>query len=75
MVTETATVPTVPAGAVAVIVVPSTTTTFVAPALPKATVAPARKPLPAIVTAAPPLFAPTAGVTLVSAGAGVATYR
>ena len=73
-VTEIVTLPTVPAGAVAEIVVASTTTTA-APALPpNATVAPSRKPVPVIETAAPPAFEPTVGVTALTVGAGLARY-
>jgi hypothetical protein len=55
-------VPALPAGVVAVMVVLFTTTTFVAAALPKVTVAPAAKSSPVIVTAVPPADGPVLGV-------------
>ena len=68
LVTVTATGPVLPAGVVAVIVVPFTTTTFVAAALPKVTVAPAAKLVPEIVTEVPPARPPLFGVTLLTVG-------
>ena len=67
-VTVTATAPVLPAGVVAVIVVLFTTTTFVAAALPKLTVAPVAKFVPVIVTAVPPEVKPLFGLTLVTVG-------
>jgi hypothetical protein len=67
-VTVTVTVPTLPAGVVAVIVVLFTTVTFVAAALPKVTVAPVPKFVPLIVTAVPPEVEPVLGLTLVIVG-------
>jgi hypothetical protein len=60
-VTVTLTAPAEPAGVVAVIWVELTTVTAVAAALPKVTVAPARKPVPVRVTAVPPAVGPLAG--------------
>jgi hypothetical protein len=60
-VTVTLTAPAEPAGVVAVIWVELTTVTAVAAALPKVTVAPARKPVPVRVTAVPPAVEPLAG--------------
>ena len=71
-VTVTVTAPALPAGVVAVICVPLTTTTFVAAAPPNVTVAPAAKFVPAIVTAVPPAVGPLLGVTLLTVG--VSTY-
>jgi hypothetical protein len=67
-VTVTVTAPALPAGVVAVICVPLTTTTFVAALLPKITVAPAAKFVPVIVTAVPPAVVPVFGETLVTVG-------
>jgi hypothetical protein len=67
-VTVTPTAPAVSAGVVAVIVVPFTTTTFVAATLPNITVAPEAKSIPVIVTAVPPAVVPLAGDTLVTPG-------
>jgi hypothetical protein len=67
-VTVTVTAPALPAGVVAVIVVPLTTTTFVADAAPKVTPAPAAKFVPVIVTAVPPAVDPLAGETLLTVG-------
>ena len=63
-VTVTVTAPTLPAGVVAVICVPLTTTTFVAAAPPNVTVAPAAKFVPVIETAVPPAVDPLFGETL-----------
>jgi hypothetical protein len=67
-VTVTVTAPAVPAGVVAVIVVPFTTTTFVAAAAPNVTVAPAAKFVPVIVTDVPPNVEPLLGETLLTVG-------
>jgi hypothetical protein len=70
-VTTTATPPAGLAGAVAVTWVLLTTTTFVAAALPKATVAPLKKFVPVSVTVLPPLKGPVAGDIEVSVGGGL----
>jgi hypothetical protein len=57
-----------PAGDVAVIEVLLTTTTFVAAAVPKVTVAPAAKFVPVIVTAVPPAVVPVFGDTAFTVG-------
>jgi hypothetical protein len=67
-VTVTVAAPALPAGVVAVIVVAFTTTTFVAAAAPNATVAPAAKFVPVIVTPVPPEVGPLAGLTLLTVG-------
>src|SRR5713226_313621 len=67
-ITVTVTAPTLPAGVVAVIWVPLTTTTFVAAALPNVTVAPVAKFVPVIVTAVPPATGPLFGDTLLTVG-------
>jgi hypothetical protein len=69
IVTATVTTPAFPAGVVAVICVPLTTTTFVAAADPNVTVAPAIKFVPVIVTAVPPAVDPLFGKTLLTVGA------
>ena len=69
LVTVTVTAPTLPAGVVAVIVVPLTTTTFVAAVPPNVTVAPVAKFDPVIVTEVPPDVDPVFGETLVTVGA------
>jgi hypothetical protein len=69
LVTVTVTAP-LPAGVVAVIDVPLTTTTFVAAVAPNVTVAPAAKFVPVIVTAVPPATAPLFGLTLLTVGTG-----
>ena len=61
LVTTTLTKPLVCAGVSAVIVVLPTTFTLVAAVPPKATVAPAAKPVPEIVTAVPPAVEPDVG--------------
>jgi hypothetical protein len=71
LVTVTVTAPALPAGVVAVILVLLTTTTFVAAALPKVTVAPEAKFVPVIVTAVPPNVVPLFGLTLVTVGAAI----
>jgi hypothetical protein len=53
---------------VAVIVVPLTTATLVAAAVPNVTVAPVAKFVPVIVTAVPPAVDPLAGLTLLTVG-------
>jgi hypothetical protein len=68
LVTVTVTAPTLPAGVVAVMVVLLTTATLVAAALPKVTVAPVAKFVPAIVTEVPPAAGPLLGDTLVTVG-------
>ena len=73
LVTVTVVAPALPAGVVAVIVVPFTTTTFVAAALPNVTVAPAAKFVPVIVTDVPPAVVPLFGNTLLTVGAGPET--
>jgi hypothetical protein len=67
--TVTVTAPSLPAGAVAVIVAPFTTVTFVAAALPNVTVAPETKFALVIVTAVPPAVDPLSGATLLTADA------
>ena len=67
-VTVTVTAPALPGGLVAVIWVPLVTTTFVAAAPPNATVAPAEKLVPVIVTAVPPAVDPLFGERLITAG-------
>jgi hypothetical protein len=67
-VTVTAAAPALPAGVVAVIVVPFTTTTFVAAIPPNVTVAPVAKFVPVIVTAVPPATGPLFGDTLLTVG-------
>jgi hypothetical protein len=67
-VTVTVTAPALPAGVVAVICVPLTTTTFVAAAEPNVTVAPDTKFVPVIVTAVPPVVGPLLGDTPVTVG-------
>ena len=71
LVTVTVTVPALPVGVVAVIVVPFTTVTFVAAVPPNVTVAPATKFVPVIVTAVPPATGPTLGDTLLTVGVGI----
>ena len=70
LLTVTSTAPALPAGVVAVICVPLTTTTLVAAALPNVTVAPVTKFAPVIVTAVPPAVVPLFGLTLATVGAG-----
>ena len=59
------------AGVVAVILLLSTTVTFVAATPPKLTVAPLRKFVPVIVTEVPPLLVPELGEMLLAVGAGL----
>jgi hypothetical protein len=68
LVTVTVTAPALPAGVVAVIDVLLTTTTLLAAALPKVTVAPVAKFVPVIVTAVPPPTGPLFGDTLLTVG-------
>jgi hypothetical protein len=70
-VTVTVTAPALPAGVVAVICVPLTTTTLVAAAPPTVTVAPVAKFVPVIVTAVPPAVEPLFGETPLTVGATV----
>ena len=67
-VTVTVTAPTLPAGVVAVMLVPLATTMFVAAFPPNVTVAPEAKPVPVIVTLVPPAVGPLFGDTLVTVG-------
>jgi hypothetical protein len=68
LVTVTVTAPALPAGVVAVMDVPLTTTTLVAAAAPNVTVAPETKFVPVIVTAVPPAVDPLFGLTLLTVG-------
>ena len=70
LVTTTLTAPAARAAVVAVIDVLLTTVTPVAAVPPRLTVAPARNPVPVIVTAVPPAVVPLLGLTLVTVGAG-----
>ncbi len=65
------TAPALPAGVVALICVPLTTTTLVAVFPPNVTAAPAANFVPVIVTAVPPAVDPLLGDTLVTVGATV----
>ena len=67
-VTVTVTAPALPAGVVAVICVPLTTTTLVAAVPPNVAVAPVAKLVPVIVTAVPPAVDPLFGATLLTVG-------
>ena len=67
-VTATVTAPALPAGVVAVMLVPLKTTTFVAAVPPNVTVAPVAKFVPVIVTAVPPAAGPLFGDTLLTVG-------
>ena len=71
LVTTTLTAPAVCAGVVAVIDVLPTTLTAVAAVPPRLTVAPARKPVPAMVTEVPPAVVPVLGVIDATVGAGL----
>lgn len=66
--TLTVATPAVPAGVVAVICVALTTTTLVAAAAPKVTVAPVVKFVPVIVTGVPPVVGPLFGETALTVG-------
>ena len=70
LVTTTLTAPAAWAAVVAVIEVPLTTVTVLAAVPPNLTVAPARKPVPVMVTAVPPLTDPDPGEIAVTVGAG-----
>lgn len=65
------TAPAAWAGVVAVIDVLLTSVTPVAALPPRLTLAPARKPVPVIVTVVPPLMLPELGVTETTVGAGL----
>ena len=71
LVTTTLTDPAVCAGVVAVIDVLPTTFTLVAAVPPRLTVAPARKPVPVMVTAVPPATGPAFGLIEATVGAGL----
>ena len=71
LVTTTLTAPAACAGVVAVIDVLLTTVTPVAAVPPSFTVAPARKPVPVMVTAVPPFAVPELGVIALTVGAGL----
>ena len=71
MVTVTVAAPATCAGVMAVIEVLLTTFTAVAAVPPRLTVAPARKPVPVIVTAVPPATGPAFGVIELTVGAGL----
>jgi hypothetical protein len=70
-VTVTVTAPALPAGVVAVMVVPLTTTMLAAAVAPNFTAAPAAKPVPVIVTAVPPAVDPPFGDTPLTVGSAV----
>ena len=70
MVTTTLTAPAACAAVVAVIDVPLTTFTPVAAVPPRFTAAPARKPVPVMVTGVPPETVPVLGKIEVTVGAG-----
>jgi hypothetical protein len=72
LVTTTSTAPAAWATVVALIEVLLTTVTPVAAVPPRLTVAPARKPVPVIVIAVPPLAVPEAGKIEVTVGFGLA---
>jgi hypothetical protein len=72
LVTTTLTAPAAWAGVVAVIEVLFTTVTPVADVPPSFTVAPAKNPVPVMVTAVAPLVGPVLGVIEVTVGAGLA---
>jgi hypothetical protein len=67
-VTVTVTAPALPAGVVAVICVPLTTTALVAAVPPNVAVAPTAKLVPVIVTAVPPAVDPLFGDTPATVG-------
>ena len=71
MVTITLTAPAECAVVVAVIVVLLTTVTPVAAVPPRLTVAPARNPVPVMLTAVPPVVVPEVGEIDVTVGAGL----
>ncbi len=70
LVTTTFTAPAACAGVVAVMVVLLVTPTPVAGVPPKLTVAPARKPVPVMVTGVPPAVVPDTGEIELTVGAG-----
>ena len=70
LVTTTFTAPAACAAVVAVIDVLLTTVTLVAAVPPRLTVAPARKPVPVIVTGVPPAVVPDVGEIALTVGAG-----
>jgi len=70
-VTLTVALPAVPPGVFAVIVVALTTTTLVAPMPPTVTLAPARKFVPVMTIAVPPVVGPALGLTDEIVGTGV----
>src|SRR5262245_37640301 len=70
IVTTTSTAPAACAAVVAVIVVAFTTVTFVAAAPPSATVAPAAKFVPVMVTLVPPAAGPKVGAMADTVGGG-----
>ena len=72
LVTTTLTAPAAWAGVVAVIEVLFTNVTPVADVPPSFTVAPAKNPVPMMVTAVAPLVGPVLGVIEVTVGAGLA---
>ncbi len=74
VVTVTSTVPAVPAGETAVMLVPETTVTLLVLVRPKSTVAPVTNPVPVIVTVVPPATGPAAGTTPVTVGTGSYVY-
>jgi len=71
LVTNTLAAPAACAGVVAVIDVLPTTFTDVAAVPPRLTVAPARKPVPAMVTEVPPDTVPVVGVIDATVGGGL----
>ena len=71
LVTTTFTAPAECAGVVAVIDVLLATVTPVAAVPPRVTVAPARKPVPVIVTGVPPAVVPDVGEIELTVGAGL----
>ena len=71
LVTTTLTAPAAWAAVVAVMVVLFATVTLVAAVPPSFTVAPARKPVPVMLTAVPPAVVPELGAIVVTVGAGL----
>ena len=71
LVTTTPTAPAAWAAVVAVMVVLFATVTLVAAVPPSFTVAPARKPVPVMLTAVPPAVVPELGAIVVTVGAGL----
>jgi hypothetical protein len=74
LITTTLTVPVACAGVTAVSDVPFVTLTLVAAVPPMETLAPARNPVPDMVTEVPPLALPEFGVTEVTVGAGTGVW-